>query len=212
MPSADTGFDRVAPFYDPLARLVFGDALQRAQQAALAGLPPGRPRVLIIGGGSGWVLGEVLQRRPDARVLYLEASAMMLAKSRATLLQTAPQHAGQVEFRLGTERDLRPDESFDVILTFFFLDLFEPSRLQAILGALNRVRRPGAPWLLADFRPAQTLWQRLLLRAMYRFFRLTTGISGRDMPDLHPELRNLGLQLQQQQLFFRGMVEASVFN
>ena len=211
MSSADTGFDRVAPFYDSLARLVFGDALQRAQLAALAGLPPGRPRVLIIGGGSGWVLGEVLQRRPDARVLYLEASAMMLAKSRATLLQTAPQHAGQVEFRLGTERDLRPDESFDVIITFFFLDLFEPNRLQAILSALNRVRRPGAPWLLADFRPDQTLWQRLLLRTMYRFFRLTTGISGRDMPDLHPELRDLGLQLQQQRLFFRGMVEASVF-
>lgn len=212
MSSADTGFDRVAPFYDPLARLVFGDALQRAQQAALAGLPPGQPRVLIIGGGSGWVLGEVLRRRPDARVLYLEASAMMLAKSRATLLQSAPQHAGQVEFRLGTELDLRPDESFNVVITFFFLDLFEPTRLRAILSALNRVRRPGAPWLLADFRPAQTLWQRLLLRTMYRFFRLTTGISGRDMPDLHPELRNLGVQLHQQQLFFRGMVEASVLS
>ncbi|PJJ59191.1 class I SAM-dependent methyltransferase [Hymenobacter chitinivorans] len=211
MSSVDAGFDRVAPFYDPLARLVFGDALRRAQQAALAGLPPGRPRVLIIGGGSGWVLGEVLQRRPDARVLYLEASALMLAKSRATLLQAAPEHAGQVEFRLGTEHDLRPDESFDAIITFFFLDLFEPRRLQAILDALNQARRPGAPWLLADFRPAQTLWQRLLLQTMYRFFRLTTGISGRAMPDLHPALRCLGLVVQQQHVFFRGLVEATVF-
>ncbi|MCB2408299.1 class I SAM-dependent methyltransferase [Hymenobacter lucidus] len=211
MSLADTGFDRVAAFYDPLARLVFGNALRQAQQAALAGLPAGQGRVLIIGGGTGWVLGEVLARRPDARVLYLEASAVMLAKSRETLLQRSPTHAAQVEFRLGTEQALQPGESFDAIITFFFLDLFEPVRLRAILARLEQARRPAAPWLLADFRPTQTLWQRVLLTLMYRFFSLTTGISGRNMPDLHRELAAFGLQVRQQQLFFRGMVEAAVF-
>ncbi|UOQ74624.1 class I SAM-dependent methyltransferase [Hymenobacter cellulosilyticus] len=127
MATADTGFDRVAPFYDPLARLVFGNALQRAQQAALAGLPAGRPRVLIIGGGSGWVLGEVLQRRPDSRVLYLEASAMMLAKSRATLLHTTPDRAAQVEFRLGTEQDLRPTSRSTCLSPSFFSTCLSPA-------------------------------------------------------------------------------------
>ena len=212
MPTADTGFDRVAAFYDPLARLVFGDVLRRAQQAALAGLPAGRPRVLIIGGGSGWVLNEVLQQRPDARVLYLEASALMLANSRETLQRAAPAHVSQVEFRLGTEQALHPTESFDVIITFFFLDLFEPGRLRAITSCLNQARRPAAPWLLADFRPARTLWQRALLKMMYGFFRLTTGISGRTMPDLHQELATFGLRPRQQQLFLRGLVESTVFS
>lgn len=212
MSNADTGFDRVAAFYDPLARLVFGNSLRQAQQAALAGLPVGHPRVLIIGGGTGWVLGEVLAHRPEARILYLEASAVMLTKSRETLLQHKPHHAGQVEFRLGTEQALRPDESFDAIITFFFLDLFEPVRLRTIIERLNQVRRPSAPWLLADFRPTQALWQRTLLLLMYRFFWLTTGISGRHIPALHHELAALGLQPRQQKLFFRGMVEATVFS
>ncbi|TGE29629.1 class I SAM-dependent methyltransferase [Hymenobacter metallicola] len=211
MSSADAGFDRVAAFYDPLARLVFGNALRLAQQAALASLPPGSPRVLIIGGGTGWVLGEVLLRRPEARVLYLEASAVMLAKSRETLQQRAASHSGQVEFRLGTEQALRPTESFDAVVTFFFLDLFEPRRLQVIVERLNHARRPGAPWLLADFRPVRSLWQRTLLLVMYRFFRLTTGISGRTMPDLHRALAAAGLTQHRQELFFRGMVEAAVF-
>ncbi|TGE25434.1 class I SAM-dependent methyltransferase [Hymenobacter aquaticus] len=211
MSLADAGFDRVAAFYDPLARLVFGDALRRAQQWALQALPAGRPRVLIIGGGTGWVLGEVLQRQPEARVLYLEASAVMLAKSRETLLRQHPQRAGQVEFRLGTEQALQATESFDAIITFFFLDLFAPERLRAILSRLNQARRPAAPWLVADFRPARPLWQRGLLAAMYGFFRLTTGISGRQMPDLGRELAAFGLRRQQQQLFFRGMVEGAVF-
>ncbi|UOQ74623.1 hypothetical protein [Hymenobacter cellulosilyticus] len=51
-----------------------------------------------------------------------------------------------------------------------------------------------------------------LAGAMYQFFRLTTGISGRRMPDLHAALRALGLELRQQQLFFRGIVEAAVFS
>jgi tRNA (cmo5U34)-methyltransferase len=212
MSTADTGFDRVAAFYDPLSRLVFGNALRRAQQAALAGLPTGRPRVLIIGGGSGWVLGEVLQRRPDARVLYLEASALMLANSRETLRQAAPAHLSQVEFRLGTEQALQPAESFDAIITFFFLDLFEPTRLRAISSRLNQARRPQAPWLLADFCPARAFWQHALLKLMYSFFRLTTGISGRAMPDLHQELSTFGLQVRQRQLFLRGLVEATVFS
>ena len=65
------GFDRVAWFYDGLALLVFGSAQRAAQRAALRGLTLGRPHVLILGGGTGWVLGEVLRRVPAATVLYL---------------------------------------------------------------------------------------------------------------------------------------------
>jgi SAM-dependent methyltransferase len=208
---SEAGFDRVAAFYDPLSRLVFGQALQQAQQRALDALPPGHPYVLIIGGGSGRVLLELLARRPNARVLYVEASPMMLVKSRATLLQHAPRHAGQVEFRLGTQASLQPTESFDAIVTFFFLDLFGPAELAAVLAPLAAARRPGAPWLLADFRPARRLWQRALLGARYGFFRLTTGISAWQLPPLHAELARLGLYPAQQTLFYGEMVEATVF-
>jgi len=208
---ADAGFDRVAAFYDPLSRLVFGPALQQAQARALQGLPEGHPYVLIIGGGSGGVLPELLRQRPNARVLYVEASPLMLVKARETLLRHAPAHATQVEFRLGTQDSLQPEESFDAIVTFFFLDLFAPTPLRAILARLAAARRPRAPWLLADFRPPRHLWQRILLASMYGFFRLTTGISAGQLPDLHAELGQLGLQPRQQDFFYRGMVEATVF-
>ncbi|SHJ74144.1 Methyltransferase domain-containing protein [Hymenobacter daecheongensis DSM 21074] len=209
---SEAGFDHVAAFYDPLSRLVFGRALQWAQLKALESLPPGHPYVLIIGGGSGWVLPEALRQRPNARILYVESSPLMLVKARETLLRRVPTHATQVEFRLGTEAVLGPHESFDAIVTFFFLDLFSPARLREVLAQLAAVRRPHAPLLLADFRPAQTLWQRGLLRLMYAFFRLTTGISARQLPPIHAELARFGLRPQRQLLFFHGMVEATVFD
>ncbi|MBD2715556.1 class I SAM-dependent methyltransferase [Microvirga sp. STR05] len=208
----DSGFDRVATFYDPLARLVYGRSLQAAQQEVLdAGLPAGAPRLLIIGGGTGWILPEVLRRRPPAQVLYLEASPQMLARSRALLARELPGAAAQVEFRLGTEGALTPADTFDGIITFFFLDLFEPQRLRHIVDKLNEVRQPLAPWLLADFAAPQRWWQRGLLAAMYGFFRLTTGISGRARPPIEAELARVGLAPAYRMGFFGGMVEAEVW-
>lgn len=211
MTTSDAGFDRVASFYDVLASLVFGRALRQAQQAALLGLPTGAPRLLIIGGGTGWVLGEVLRHCPQAKILYVEASPAMLRKSRVTLQRVAPTQAEQVEFRLGTEASIATDGTFDAVITFFFLDLFEPSRFKAVVQQLNAARRPEGTWLVADFRKPPRWWQRALLAVMYQFFRLTTGISAQRLPTIHAELAELGLRVRTQQLFCAGMIEATVF-
>ncbi|WP_185816847.1 class I SAM-dependent methyltransferase [Hymenobacter metallilatus] len=212
MPSSDAGFDLVAAVYDPLARLVYGSALRRAQQAALAaGLPAGAPRVLVIGGGTGWILGEVLQRNPAAHIVYLEASARMLTRSRAWLLRHQPHRTRQVEFRLGTEAALHPTEHFEVVLTFFFLDLFEPRRLRCITERLHRALVPGGTWLLADFAVPSQWWHRGLLWLMYRFFGLITGISGQHRPPIEAELHRLGLYPRAVGQFFGRMVAASVW-
>ncbi|TYZ06407.1 class I SAM-dependent methyltransferase [Hymenobacter lutimineralis] len=207
----DAGFDRVAAFYDPLSRLVFGRSLQRVQRQALACLPTGGPHVLLIGGGTGWVLPELLRLRPQAQVLYLEASPEMLRQARKTLRRQAPQHMEQVEFRLGTEAALAPQEQFDAVLTFFLLDLFAPARLHELVQRLNRARRPQAPWLVADFAPPRAWWQHALLKAMYCFFGFTTGISGRQLPDIRAALAGVGLLAGPAQSGYGGMVEAVGF-
>jgi len=138
LPSAD--FSRVARVYDWLASLVFGRAQRRAQLAALqAGLPLAgpAPRVLVLGGGPGWVLTELLRQCPAAQVLYLETSAAMLAQAQARLARYAPALAAQVAFRRGSERDLRPEEQFDAIVTFFVLDCFTLAEFPAAMARLH---------------------------------------------------------------------------
>ncbi|MDO7852222.1 class I SAM-dependent methyltransferase [Hymenobacter convexus] len=207
-----TGFDRVAWCYDALAGLVFGPAQRLTQRAALAGLPPqAAPHVLILGGGTGWVLTEVLRRRPQSTVLYLEASPKMLARARQRLARECPQAAHQVAFRHGTQAALQPTERFDTIITFFVLDCIAQPELPVALAQLRQAQRADAPWLLADFRPARGGWRRWLLAAMYLFFRLTTGLRARSLPDLRTELGKLGLQPQQSFLFFAKSMEAVVF-
>jgi len=211
-PGLPTGFDRVAWCYDALSSLVFGPALKKAQRAALAGLPAGAPHVLILGGGTGWVLTEVLRHRPRATVLYLEASPKMLARARARLERESLLTGTQVEFRHGTQAALAPAESFDAVITFFVLDCIAAPDLAAALARLRAALRPGAPWLLADFRPALHGWRRGLLALMYNFFRLTTGLRARELPALHPALTGLGLRAGGAEIFFGGAIEAVVFS
>ncbi|MGI4735282.1 MAG: class I SAM-dependent methyltransferase [Janthinobacterium lividum] len=210
-PVAD--FGRVASFYDALAGLVFGQAQRRAQQAALqTGLPlagPG-PRVLLLGGGPGWALVELLRQCPAARVLYLETSAAMLARAEARLRRQLPAAVAQVEFRLGSEQALRSAEQFDVIATFFVLDCFTAEELPAALARLQAARRPGAPWLVADFRPPQVWWQRALLRTMYLFFGVAVGLRVQQLPPWPAALRAIGLEITYQSSHYGDFILSQV--
>ena len=203
-----TGFDRVAWCYDTLAALVFGPTLRNTQRAALAGLPASAPQVLILGGGTGWVLTEVLRRRPAAAVLYLEASPRMLARARARLV---PGQLAQVEFRHGTQAALAPGETFDAILTFFVLDCIATPALPAALDRLHAALRPDGRWLLADFRPARRGWRRWLLAAMFGFFRITTQLRAHELPDFAAALTARGLRAETKGQFYGGATEAVVF-
>lgn len=211
--SQAANFNRVARFYDALAGVVFGRAQRRAQQAALqAGLPlaPAAPRVLVLGGGGGWVLTELLHQCPAAQVLYLETSGAMLARTQARLRRLAPSAVGQVEFRLGSEQALGPAEQFDVVVTFFVLDCFTLAEFPGALARLRAARRPGALWLVADFQPPRTWWQRQLLRLMYLFFRFTVGLRAQQLPPWPTALRDLGLQIRHQSSYYGDFILCQV--
>ncbi|MGI4761183.1 MAG: methyltransferase [Janthinobacterium lividum] len=215
-PASPSGadFGPVAFFYDALAGLVFGGALRRAQRATLAaGLPAGpAPRVLVLGGGAGWVLSEIWRQRPQAQVLYLEVSAAMLARTRARLRRHPAPPGATVELRQGTEASLDPSEQFDVLITFFVLDCFPAAALPGALARLQAARQPSAPWLVADFRPARHGWRRGLLQLMYWFFNVTVGLRARQLPPWPAELAALGLSPRWEKHFFGGAIAGIVLN
>jgi tRNA (cmo5U34)-methyltransferase len=205
-------FDFIAPVYDVLAGLVFRDAQKKAQCRFLSEIPAGAT-VLILGGGTGCILPELFLKSNPSQVLYLEASRAMLEKARQRM-QGLPQ-ARLVEFRLGTEQDLLPQETFSVIITPFVLDLFTTQEVTTMVQRLSQALAPQGIWLHTDFflssRPAQRLWQKPLLWGMYRFFGLVSGISGKTLPPMHQIFRQAGFTSSRQALFFHGFIKAQVW-
>ena len=210
----ESGFDRAAPFYDRLARLVYGNALEQSQQALLPFIP-NHARVLVIGGGSGWLLEQLLLTGKKLDILYLDASPAMLRRAKQRYGQLIPSHTCTVTFRLGTEQALGPQDQFEVIITPFLLDLFPPERLKRLMATLAAALLPNGNWLFADFWPVQQpppLWQRLLIRSMYTFFGAISGVEARKLPEYGSFFRQLGFRQQYSSSFCHGMVQAKVFS
>lgn len=202
-------FNFIAPVYDGLARLVFGRRLQQAQTAGLPWVPTGAT-VLLLGGGTGESLVALLKTCQPARVVYLESSAAMLARASRRLL-TAPV-AATVEFRLGTEAALKPDEVFDLVMTPFVLDLFTEQTLQHhLIPALGRVLRPGGLWLITDFVPGHSGWRQALIGTMIGFFRLTAGIETRQLANWPAQLKQAGFVRHQELSQLDGLVATELW-
>src|SRR5215207_7803568 len=167
-------FDRLAPHYRWMEWILAGSKLQRCRTAFLPHIRPPR-HALLLGEGNGRFLVELLRAHPRGRVLCVDASAPMLESARARL---RPHRLSddRVEF---LHADLlkwpAPTESFDLLVSHFFLDCLRPEQLAQLVPRLAMACSPDARWLLADFcePPAGAAkWRaRFILRAMYLFFR-----------------------------------------
>ncbi len=209
----DSGFDQVAPFYDLLARFVFGRSLKDAQLYLLPFIPD-HSRVLVIGGGSGWLLKQLLLTGKSLDILYLDASPKMLARAKHKYETLPVAHPCQVAFRLGTENELQEHEQFDVVITPFLLDLFPENRLQLLMQKLLTTLSPTGLWLFADFWPIQhppLWWQKILTWGMYTFFGALSGVKAKQLPDYASHFKQLNLKELASQSYFSGFVQAKVY-
>jgi ubiquinone/menaquinone biosynthesis C-methylase UbiE len=198
-------FDILAPVYDVLARLVFGNSIDKAQRCHLDQVPVDA-RVLILGGGTGKVLTYLLRINPSCTIVYYEASGRMISKSRARL---DSQQQKRVTFIHAPE--LHADNSFDVVVTQFFLDLFTPAELKTRIEQITAILNPDAQWIAADFVNNGTAWQRLLLKSMYTFFRMCCSLDAKSLPPWHEMISAAGWREQNSERFYAGFIESVLF-
>ena len=170
-------FDQLAPFYRTMEFLSAGGKLQRCRMEFLAEIPTPR-HILLAGEGHGRFLPECVRRFPAARITVIDSSARMLEIARGTVTSRKVEfiHADLLEWD-------GPPATFDLIVTNFFLDCFDPDPLAIVVSKLGTLATPIAEWLLADFEippngPAR-LRSRLIIGLLYLFFRITTGLQTR---------------------------------
>jgi tRNA (cmo5U34)-methyltransferase len=199
-------FDYIAPVYDRLASLVYGKAIKDAQRVHLLALKSAR-NVLIIGGGTGWLLRDVLALDPVVKVVYVEASAKMLELSRRSIQDA---DLNRVEFLHGTELRLSDEQQFDAIIANFYLDIFPPSELDGVVIRLKRTLLADGKLLCTDF-VNHTWWQGILLTVMYGFFSLTTGLHNRQLAPWRDTIESQGFQRVQSRAFWNGFIFSELY-
>lgn len=135
-------FNRIASFYDFLSSVFFGKKLIKASAYHLD-LVPANARILIIGGGTGSIIPKLFEKIEPDYVLFLDNSEAMVNITKQKVKDLILQKSTKIEFRVGTAEDMRPEETFDVIITNFFLDLFDREQLMVIMKKLYNHLKTG---------------------------------------------------------------------
>ena len=180
--------DSIAPHYWWIERLGMGRALERRRRWFLPDINHAR-RALVLGDGDGRFLRELLLRNPAVEADYVDLSSRMLEQARR---------------RAGTDRvvykqaDAREAEfalsEYDLIATHFFFDCFDQRDLTTLMARVASAAKPGARWVVSEFCTS-TLPSRLLVRMLYLFFRITTGLKTSRLVDYRPILRSHGFRI-----------------
>lgn len=202
-------YDPVARYYDLLSRLVFGQTEIDAQVGLLDQVKPG-DKLLIIGGGTGWILEKLAAMCPKGlEITYVESSRAMMALARKRKWGGL-----SVTFVQQPIEQFVTDERFDFILTGFFFDNFYQEHAEAIVRSLDNVLVRGGYWLNADFYyppKGGSWWHGLLLRTMYWLVRWICRVEANRLPDMEGCFEMLGYPIVRRAFYYQGFIRAEVY-
>ena len=187
--------DTIARWYRWLEYASFGGALRKRREAFLFEL--GNPQeVLALGDGDGRFLQGFAALYPQASVDAVDSSARMIELARARVPSAT--------FHLADAREFAFEKQYDLAIAHFFFDCFEQDELRALLG---RIR--ANCWLVSEFQ--NTHWSWPVIRGLYFFFRMTTGLRLTSLPDHRRVLEGLGFRMEKMEQVLRGLVVSELW-
>jgi len=198
-------WDSIARWYRWLEYLGFGRALVERREAFLSDVADARC-VLALGDGDGRFLAALRKAMtasatPATHIDYVDSSAQMLelARARAGTDLIAYQCDDALTCPL-------PQAEYDLIVTHFFLDCFDEKCLELLAARIARAAAPRARWIISEFR--RSGW---LVRCLYLFFGLSTGLRTRRLVDHHPVLTRHGFRLVRSETAWSGLLTSELW-
>lgn len=200
-------YNAVAGFYDRLSRVVFGDAIYQSQVFLLRAIPA-RSKVLIIGGGTGWILEEIAKIHEQGLVItYVEISEKMMNRSKK-------RHAGEnkVDFICSSIQEALLQDCYEVIITPYLFSNFSEDTLKMVFNKIDRHLAKNGLLLFADFQLQEgRILSRVLLKIMYLFFGILCQLETSKLPDSAALFHHYGYNVVGHKLFYEDFIFSAVY-
>jgi ubiquinone/menaquinone biosynthesis C-methylase UbiE len=181
-------FNFIAPYYDLLSKLIFGTKIEKLKVSFFNRIPA-NSNVLFIGGGSGTSLQTLLQIRNNVSIDYVEPSSKMIKKAIKRVGGSTNIHFHQLNIEEFEGVD------YDVIITEYFFDLFDEFKIYELVEMIGLKLNRNGKWIDTDFRAPNTFKDRLLLKTMYLFFKLTVNLKTNNLVSTNQLFLNAGLEI-----------------
>lgn len=196
---AVNNFDFIAPFYDQLAKLVFGKALLQAQLIHLTQIEE-NDHVLILGGGTG----RILEQFPICNQIdFVEKSKKMIMLAKKRMVKR------HIDFKYCDFFEYKPNRKYDIVICPFFLDCFNQEQLEEVLNKIKLMLSKNGHLLVADFRSTKS--NRWILRIMHLFFRLFANLEARYLLDIHQMVISAGFEVEKEKFLHRKQLFSRLY-
>ncbi|MEQ9186252.1 MAG: class I SAM-dependent methyltransferase [Cryomorphaceae bacterium] len=205
------GFDQLAAVYDPIVHLVFGSSIALLQEQVIRSLPPSK-HTLILGGGTGAVLRQCLDRSLALEYTYAEISSSMISKTKARLKRNEHQY---IHFTSAPFSGV--NQTFDLVIFPFVLDCLTTAEVNSTLLQTKTHLSANGQIVLFDFNQEhgtaykKTVWKEVFIWLLYRFFRAFTHISAHRLPSFHSIMDDAGYTKCEEHYRYNGWVQATVW-
>ena len=134
------------PLYDPIVKLLGGDAARRALLDRAA-IRPGH-RILDVGCGTGTLVVLLKRLHPDVEVVGLDPDPKALARAR----RKAERASLSIQLDQGFSDELPyPDASIDRVFSTLMFHHLGRNEKEGTLREVRRVLKPGGTFSLLDF-------------------------------------------------------------
>ena len=202
-------YDPIASNYDWLSRLVFGRKLA-ASQICLLQHVPAKSKILIVGGGTGWILEEITKTHPSGlSITYVEISEKMIQ-----LAKKCQTGENEVTFVHSAIENYVTSERYDIVFTAFLFDNFGAERTALVFNSLAGMLAKQGKWLFTDFfidKEKSSWWQKSLLKTMLIFFRIVSDIEASALTPMEPKFQAGHFHKMYEYSFVRGFIRSYVY-
>ena len=201
-------FDRLAPHYERLESIIFGEDLQRIRCVNMETFLDAES-ILLLGDGDGRFLKALLDSGSTAKIIWVDSSKKMLK-----LAESLTKDLGHnVCFICSKIEDFDVPDSFvpDVIGAHFFLDCFSEDEILVILSRISGWSKEHTKLVVSDFsipekRGLIRLITKLLIWKMILFFRIFAGISAHELPTIGQLLSKMRYRCLKKETLRNGFI------
>lgn len=197
-------FSAIAPVYDSIVKLVFGERLWNLQDAILQDLPLG-DNCLIIGGGTGKILEFAVERNLASNYFYAELSDKMIAQAQARL--------ASLKHKIIYSNDWKDwqNKSFDYIILPFVLDCYSAENARLLVIELSKCMSKNGKLVLVDFFKTNNHLQSLFIKSLYLFFRFFIKIESKKLPPYHEIFSQIGFEMERKKTAYHDWIQGIVW-